>query len=179
MQYRRVFTPGASYFFTVVTYKRRKLFADEQNIEILREAFRQVMHKRPFSIDAMVVLPDHLHCIWTLPPMDADYPTRWRLIKTWFSKHCDVALRTSISAAQANNGRQTCWQQRYWEHLIRDELDYQQHVDYIHYNPVKHAYVQRPIDWPYSSFARYVEQGVYTEDWGAAEIVLPEGVGNE
>jgi len=179
MQYRRTFIPGGSYFFTLVTYQRRKLFVDEKTIEILREAFRQVRAKRLFTLDAMVLLPDHLHCIWTLPPGDADFATRWRLIKTWFSKHCDASLRITPTDSRAKKAQQALWQHRYWEHLLRDETDFAHHVDYIHYNPVKHSYAQRPMDWPYSSFRRYVEQGILPEDWGAGDVVLPEGVGNE
>jgi len=179
MQYRRTFTPGGAYFFTLVTYQRRRLFVDEKTVEVLREAFRQVLAKRPFTIDAIVLLPDHLHCIWTLPSDDADYPTRWRLIKTWFCKHCDVSLQAPTTHVRAKKGQQTIWQHRYWEHLIRDEMDYRHHVDYIHYNPVKHGYVQRPMDWVYSSFRRYVEEDILSEDWGEGDVVLPEGIGNE
>ena len=88
MQYRRAFGSGGCFFFTVVTADRRTLFGDDKNVETLREAFRAVRSKRPFTLDAVVVLPDHLHCIWTLPPGDADFATRWRLIKSWFTKHC-------------------------------------------------------------------------------------------
>ena len=114
-----------------------------------------------------LVLPNHLHCIWTLPPADKNYPTRWRLIKTWVTKHCQY------------RGGQTLWQPRYWEHVIRDETDYRQHVEYIHYNPVKHGYVQKSLDWPHSSFRRYVKESLYTRDWGSSEPVLDEGIGCE
>jgi putative transposase len=90
MQYRRAFLLGGTFFFTVVTAERKPSFADQQNVATLREAFRAVRSKRPYSLDAAVILPDHLHCIWTLPPCDADFATRWRLIKTWFTKHCDA-----------------------------------------------------------------------------------------
>ena len=112
MHYRRAFTPGGSFFFTLVSHGRRLVFANAQAIEISRNAFRTVRTSRPFEIDAMVVMPDHLHCIWTLPPGDADFSTRWRLIKTWFTKHCEPDQRT-----------QAVWQQRYWEHQLRDETD--------------------------------------------------------
>ena len=167
MQYRRAFVPGGSYFFTVVTARRRKLFVDEGAVEVLRQAFRHVNEKRPFTVNAMVVLPDHLHCIWTLAPTDKDYSTRWRLIKTWVTKH------------YKHRGGQTLWQPRYWEHVIRDETDYRQHVEYIHYNPVKHGYVRQPFAWPHSSFQRYVKQGLYMRDWGSSEPVLYESVGYE
>jgi len=172
MQYRRLFVPGACYFFTLVSYKRQPIFSDYQNIEILRSAFRQVKTKRPFDIDAIVVMPDHLHCIWSLPYGDSDYSTRWRLIKTWFSKHgyCNNRQYSSHSL----------WQKRFWEHLIRDEEDYERHVDYIHYNPVKHGYVGRAYDWSYSSFRQFVNKGILSENWGVGEkIVIPESIGNE
>ncbi len=178
MRYRRAFVPGAVYFFTLVTDKRRPILASEAAVETLRAAFRVVKAKRPFEINAMVVLPDHLHCIWTLPPNDADFATRWRLIKTWFSKHCDPALRGINNASQQKRHEQAIWQHRFWEHLIRDENDFARHVDYIHYNPVKHGYATRAADWVYSSFARFVASGDYTADWGQGELKF-EGVGHE
>ena len=155
MQYRRAFVPGATYFFTVVTAGRRPVFADVEACDGLREALRRVAERRPFTVDAVVVLPDHLHCLWTLPPDDADYSTRWRLIKT--------------RVTRTHGAGQSLWQPRYWEHLIRDESDYRQHVEYIHYNPVKHGYAARPSEWPYSSFRRYVREGLYADDWGNTE----------
>jgi len=178
MRYRRAFVSGASFFFTLVTEKRRPLFASAEAVDVLREAFRTVGVKRPFELDAIVVLHDHLHCIWTLPSNDADFATRWRLIKTWFSKHCDPTLRPVINGIQTKRQEQAIWQHRYWEHLLRDEIDFQRHVEYIHYNPVKHGYVTSPSDWPHSSFRRYVEAGVYEADWGRARMEF-EGVGCE
>ena len=130
---------------------------------LLRDAVRVVRQKRPFAIDAIVILPDHVHCIWTLPEDDADFMTRWRLIKTWFSKHSDL---------------KPIWQQRYWEHVLRDERDFANHVDYIHYNPVKHGLVGKVIDWPYSSFHPYVRQGWCAADWGGNGVDMT-GVGRE
>lgn len=179
MQYRRAFIPGGCYFFTLVTKNRRKLFIDNATVDVLRNAFRKVMVNRPFEINAMVVLPDHLHCIWTLPEDDADFSTRWRLIKTWFTKHCDPDLRRVPEPIQARRGEQSIWQHRYWEHLLKDEADYRHHVDYIHYNPVKHGLALNPMDWPYSSFRRYVKAGILPKNWGAAEIIFDEGIGNE
>ena len=153
MRYRRTFQPGGSFFFTVVTAHRRPIFASADAIAMLREAFRVVRKARPFDIDAIVVLPDHLHCIWTLPDGDADFMTRWRLIKTWFSKH---------------SAFKNIWQHRYWEHLLRDERDFEHHVDYIHFNPVRHGLANRVVEWPYSSFHRYVARGMYAVDWGGA-----------
>lgn len=178
MRYRRAFVPGGTFFFTVVTEGRRPILASAEAVEVLREAMRRVRDKQPFEIDAMVVLPDHLHCIWTLPPDDADFATRWRLIKTWFTKHCAPALRGETNAARARKEEQAVWQHRYWEHQIRDELDFSRHVEYIHYNPVKHGLAGSPWEWPYSSFRHYVEDGVYAADWGCGEMVF-DGVGAE
>jgi putative transposase len=139
MRYRRAFVPGASYFFTVVTEKRHAIFASSEAVAVLRNAFRVIRSTRPFELDAIVVMPEHLHCIWTLPPDDADFATRWRLIKTWFTKHCDPVLRRSPNEPRATSRPQAIWQHRYWEHLLRDEADFVRHVEYIHFNPVKHG----------------------------------------
>jgi len=178
MQYRRTFVPGGSYFFTVVTEQRRPLLASADAVELLRHAFRKVRNKRPFKINAMVVLPDHLHCIWTLPPGDGDFATRWRLIKTWFSKHCNATLRSATNPARLAKKEQALWQHRYWEHLLRDQADFNRHMDYIHYNPVKHGYVAAAMDWPFSSLPRYVDAGIYSPDWGCGDIDF-DGVGHE
>lgn len=167
MHYRRAFAPGGCFFFTLVTHRRRPVFASAQAVGVLRSAFCNVRQSRPFDIDAMVVLPDHLHCIWSLPPGDADFSTRWRLIKTWSTKHCEPGHRA-----------QAMWQQRYWEHQVRDDADFARHVDYIHYNPVKHGLALSAGDWPYSSFSRHVEAGVYSADWGQSAIDF-EGIGQE
>lgn len=178
MQYRRAFTLGGSYFFTVVTQRRRPIFAAAAAVEILREAFRAVRKTRPFEINAFVVMPDHLHCIWTLPPDDADFSTRWRLIKTWFTKHYPDTLRPIPDPARKAKQEQALWQHRYWEHLLRDENDYARHIEYIHYNPVKHGYVSAPTDWPYSSIHRHIAAGFVSPDWGRSEIKL-EDIGHE
>jgi putative transposase len=167
MQYRRAFTPGGSFFFTLVTQGRRPVFSSAQAVETLRGAFRSVRASRPFEIAAMVVMPDHLHCIWILPPGDADFPTRWRLIKTWVTKHSGAAGRA-----------QAVWQPRYWEHQIRDDADFARHLDYIHYNPVKHGLAASPMAWPYSSFRRHVQAGVYPANWGENAMEF-KGVGKE
>lgn len=178
MQYRRAFVPGGSFFFTVVTEQRRPILATDEAVTTLRAAFRHVQYHHPFTINAMVVLPDHLHCIWTLPPGDNDFPSRWRLIKTWFTKHCDPSLRGITNQARINKNQQAIWQHRYWEHLLRDETDFARHVEYIHFNPVKHGYSKNPIEWPYSSFHRYVENGIYLKDWGCNEKAF-DNVGHE
>lgn len=179
MEYRRAYLPGGTYFFTLVTENRRKVLQAEPTIAVLRQAFLHVMARRPFHVGAAVILPDHLHCIWTLPENDCDYSTRWRLIKMWFTKHCDPGLRVESENARKRKGEQAIWQHRFWEHLIRDEDDYARHVEYIHYNPVKHGYVRRPLDWPYSSFRGYVRTGIYDADWGATDVDFPENIGLE
>ena len=178
MEYRRAFIPGGAYFFTQVTHARRPVLASPAAIDVLREAFRQVRAKRPFEIDAIVVLPDHIHSVWTMPPDDADYATRWRLIKTWFTKHCDPALRAVPDAARTKKGEQAVWQHRYWEHCLRDEEDFRRHLDYVHFNPVKHGYVSCARDWRYSSFRRYLKLGLVSADWGCGDMEL-DGVGHE
>ena len=168
MKYRRAFMPGGSFFFTVVTGKRRPLLASPESVDVLRTAFRTVQSTRQFEMNAVVVLPDHLHCIWTLPPGDDDFAIRWRLIKTWFTKHCEPGLRAEPDRARLAKREQAIWQHRYWEHMLRDELDFAHHVEYIHFNPVKHGLVSTAMDWQFSSFRRYVEAGVYPADWGGS-----------
>ena len=135
-----------------------------EHIGLLRAAFRDTRARHPFAIEAVVILPDHLHAIWTLPEGDADFTLRWRLIKSAFSSALPRGER--ISASRLAKGERGIWQRRYWEHAIRDEADFERHVDYIHFNPVKHGYVTRVADWPHSSFHRYVERGLLAEDWG-------------
>lgn len=156
MDYRRIWQPGGCYFFTVVTHQRQTLLTQKEYIQYLREAFQHIRKKYPFKIDAIVVLPDHLHCIWTLPPNDADYATRWRLIKHF--------VTCKINKDRVNKIR--VWQKRYWEHCLLNERDWQKHMDYIHYNPVKHKYVTSVMEWPYSSFFKAVEKGLYAKSWG-------------
>jgi putative transposase len=141
------------------------------HVDQLRTAFRKVQRRHPFTIDAMVVLPDHLHTVWTMPEGDADFATRWRLIKSAFSRRLPAGER--ISDSRAGKGERGIWQRRYWEHTIRDESDFVRHIDYIHINPVKHGLVTRVRDWPYSSFHRMAKLGVYREDW--AGDVADEG----
>ena len=178
MQYRRAFIKGGSYFFTVVTEQREPVFANESAVILLREAFRKVMEKRPFVINAVIVLPDHLHSIWTLPPDDTDYSTRWRLIKTFFSKRYDDK-KTVIKKNRINKNQKAIWQQRYWEHCLRDEKDFSRHVDYIHYNPVKHGYITLASSWPYSSIHRYIEQGLVDQRWGGGGMSFDDSIGRE
>jgi putative transposase len=167
MQYRRAKTPGATYFFTVVTFRRRKILTEPENRDLLRTAFQITKTRHPFTINAFVLLPEHLHCIWTLPPDDKDYSMRWNAIKGYFSRHCLDKYKTLPSTAQKRKRAQTVWQPRFWEHQIRDERDYENHCDYIHWNPVKHGLVSRVGDWSYSSFHRFVQLGIYPQNWAA------------
>ncbi len=160
--YRRNFLGGGSFFFTVNLADRRLRLLTE-HIDELRTAFRETRRHHPFTTDAVVVLPDHLHAVWTLPQGDADFATRWRLIKSAFSRK--LGAGEPISASRAAKGERGIWQRRYWEHTIRDENDFARHVDYIHINPVKHGLVARVGDWPHSSFHLMVRRGVYPEDW--------------
>jgi putative transposase len=159
--YRRLYIPGGTYFFTVVTHERQSLFVDPLRVKQLRQAFRYVKARRPFTIVAAVVLLDHLHCLWQLPDGDCDFSTRWQMIKTEFSRRIPTPTR--------KDGSKTIWQPRFWEHVIRDEEDFRRHLDYIHYNPVKHGLVSAPAAWPYSSFRRFVRMSWYDADWGTQE----------
>ena len=176
MRYRRVLQPGATYFFTLVTYERAKLFADATNVDRWRAAVAKVQRKHAFSIEAEVILPDHLHVLWTMPDSDADYATRIRLVKTEFTKSLvssDPVAPVNIS--RAKKGEREIWQRRYWEHTIRNECDFQVRLDYIHYNPVQHALVDRAADWPHSTFQALVSKGAYDPWWGSNDMPpLPE-----
>jgi putative transposase len=134
------------------------------NVGALRTAFRQTRTAHPFTIDAIVILPDHLHAVWTLPDGDRDFANRWRLTKASFSRAMPPG--EPLSASRAAKAERGIWQRRFWEHTIRDERDLERHVDYIHFNPIKHGHVSRVSDWPYSSFHQMVRVGIYPEDWG-------------
>ena len=180
MQYRRATTQGATYFFTLVTHHRRQFVCHRTNISLLREVFRCVIAQYPFRIEAGVVLPDHLHCMWTLPAGDHHYSTRWRLIKSAFSRGCDAEYRLPPSASRQKQQEQAIGQRRFGKHQIRDEGDFIQHIEYIHDNSVKHGWAQAPKDWPYSSLHRYVRWGAYDVDWGVGTtIAFVAGVGKE
>jgi putative transposase len=165
--YRRYRVKGGTYFFTVNLAERKRRLLTE-HVGILRDAFRTVKQAHPFQLDAIVILPDHLHTLWTLPEGDDDFSLRWRQIKSAFSRAIEKGERVSLSR-QVKQER-GIWQRRFWEHAIRDDNDFARHVDYIHFNPVKHGYVTRVVDWPYSSFHRYVRLGICPLDWvGTAE----------
>jgi putative transposase len=156
--YRRALIPGGCWFFTVNLLDRREsLLVD--HIDRLRDAVAATRNKYPFEIDAFVALPDHLHAIWTLPPDDADFSIRWRLIKTAFAK--SLPARERRSAVRAARNERGIWQRRFWEHLIRNEADYARHIEYCYINPVKHGLVTRVRDWPHSSFHRDVGRALF------------------
>jgi len=160
--YGRAFVPGGCWFFTVNLLDRRQTLLVD-HIETLREAVAATRLTYAFSIDAFVVLPDHLHAIWKLPEDDCDFSTRWRLIKNRFAKA--LPRQERLSAVRVARSERGIWQRRFWEHLIRDELDYVRHMEYCYINPVKHGFVGRVRDWPYSSFHRDVRAGLFPEDW--------------
>ena len=166
--YRRSRIAGASYFFTVNLADRSQALLT-QNIALLRNAFEYTRERHPFIVDAIVVLPEHLHAIWTLPEGDRDFSLRWRLIKTVFSR--GLPHGEHRSNRRQSKGERGIWQRRYWEHLIRDEVDFSRHVDYIHINPLKHGLVKRVMDWPHSSFHRYVRADILPMDWAGDEGV--------
>jgi len=163
MQYRRTRVKGSTYFFTVNLANRKStLLIDE--IDQLKQVVNAVKKRHPFKLDALVLLPDHLHAIWTLPNNDRDYAKRWMLIKAGFSRR--ISKSEKINKSRQKKGERGIWQRRYCEHLIRDDDDYEKHVNYIHHNPVKHDYVDKAIDWPYSTIHKYIAKGVLTRDWG-------------
>jgi putative transposase len=172
VRYRRNLVAGGTYFFTVTVLDRRSTILVD-NINLLRSAFRIARRERPFAIDAVVLLPEHLHVVMTLPSDDADYLGRWRKIKGLFSRRVAKTLGMKPNA----RGEYSLWQPRYWEHTIRDENDYERHVDYVHYNPIKHGLVSRVTDWPHSSFHRYVRLGVIPEDWAGDASATSQGYG--
>jgi putative transposase len=164
-RYIRAIVPGGTFFFTVALLERRRRLLTE-HIDDLRAVFSEARRRRHFTIDAIVVLPDHLHCIWTLPSEDSDFSARWHDIKARFSARIPQGER--LSARRVRKGERGIWQRRFWEHVIRNQVDLERHFDYIHYNPVKHGHVERVGDWPYSSFHRCVKKGIYSSDWAAS-----------
>ena len=165
--YIRRYVPGGTFFFTLVTHERRRLFSTSLARSCLREAVLAVQKDYPFEMVATVLLPEHWHCVWTLPEGDLDYSKRWGLIKSRFSKRwlASGGRDFGVSAARSRHRERGVWQKRFWEHAIRNEEDFMRHVNYIHYNPVKHSLARCPHQWPYSSFRRWVKEGYYREDW--------------
>lgn len=167
--YRRANIAGGTFFFTLTLADRSSdLLARE--IDRLRRIYGQVQERRPFDTVAICILPDHLHAIWSLPRGDSDFAMRWNLVKSGFSRGLPAASRSTSKISKREKG---IWQRRYWEHVIRDDADLARHVDYVHFNPVKHKLVSRVCDWPHSSFHQYVKRGDLPEDWGGDIRELP------
>jgi len=165
--YRRAYAPGGTFFFTLVTYDRAEIFRNDQARQYLRESLEGQQAQRPFDMLAMVLLPEHLHCIWKLPDGDNEFSVRWACIKKSFTQ---LWLKSGgkegkVSPARKKLRSKGIWQRRFWEHTIKDEDDFYNHMNYIHYNPVRHKLVGCPHQWPYSSFHRWAREGFYTKDW--------------
>jgi putative transposase len=182
--YRRAYIPGGTVFLTMVTHGRMPLFQCPENVGRLREALRQVMQEQPFRIPAAVVLPDHVHFLWSLPRDDADYSRRVGRMKVSFTR----SLRTGrfspslVSNSRRKHRESDIWQRRFWEHVVRDEADFERLLNYVHYNPVRHGLVGCPHQWPFSSFGKWVEAGLYPVEWGCScqgrHPVLPVMIDN-
>jgi putative transposase len=173
--YRRYYVLGATYFFTVVTQGRAPVFHSAAARRILGVVLRETRERWPFEIVAIVLLPDHLHSIWTLSVDDDRYSLRWAWIKKEFTKRWLAAGGTEQVISPQRQARERCgvWQPRFWEHTIRDEDDFERHFDYVHFNAVKHGLVDAPWQWPHSSFHRWVRDGVYPSDWAAGPDARP------
>ena len=169
-EYRRVYIKGGTYFFTVVTYNRQPILVAPESRKLLHDAIIKTQERYPFNNMAMCLLPDHLHCVWTLPEGDSDYSIRWSWIKRLFSKAylVEAGAKSDTGESLARRRENNVWQRRFWAHVITDECDLNRHVDYIHFNPVKHGLVSRVVDWQWSSFHRYVKSDVYSNDWGGS-----------
>jgi putative transposase len=173
--YRRAKVQGGVYFFTVITYDRQAVLLEEAVRAALRQGIENARRTLPFEIEAWVLLPDHLHCLWTLPPEDHNFSARWAIIKRQVSRDCSLPHQPMLSQSRQRRNESGFWQRRFWEHLIRDETDFRHHMDYIHWNPVKHGYVKQVADWPYSTFHRHVRRGWYPPDWGGAGVDAMKG----
>ena len=175
-EYRRLWQPGGTFFFTVVFAGRQPILDDARAVRLLGEAMRQARADHPFVTVGVVLLPDHLHTLWTLPADDTAYHIRWGTVKSRFTRQwlrIRPAAERSLTNAQRRQGRRGLWQPRYLEHTIRDERDLEDHLNYIHCNPVKHGYVACPRDWPHSTFHRYVADGWYPADWACGSRPPP------
>jgi len=159
---RRYYVEGGSYFFTLVSHNRRPIFCDTAFRAALRSSIEHVREQHPFCIVAWVLLPDHLHCIWSLPQDDAKYSIRWSLIK----RSVSFQLRDSDWFRETGQ----LWQNRFREHYIRDEADLEKHFDYVHFNPVKHDFVENPVDWEWSTYHQYAKIGYYTDIKGPKDV---------
>ena len=166
INYRRFYIPGATWFFAVNLVKRKNNNLLVDQIDLLREAFHYVKKRKPYTMNAVVIMPDHLHCIWTLLEGDTDFSVRWSLLKAYFSRA--IPKDENISKSRLTRRERGIWQRRFWAHLLTDQEDFSNHLDYIHWNPVKHGCIKQVIEWPYSSFHRYVADGYYPINWGHA-----------
>jgi putative transposase len=177
-EYRRLQTKGGTFFFTVVTFRRQPILTAEAVRQALREGIHRARQSLPFKIEAWVLLPNHLHAIWTLPPEDNNYAARWAIIKREVSKCCgrQFSIPENLSDSKQKRQESGIWQRRFWEHQIRDDLDFQRHMNYLHWNPVKHGYVRKLADWPFSSFHRLAAEGIYPPDWGGDSIDEAEAI---
>jgi putative transposase len=180
-RYRRANIKNATYFFTVVTYHRQTFLCNEPVRNALRNAIIKVQAQYPFEIDAWVLLPDHMHTIWTLPVNDANFSLRWQLIKRYVTRECGAYLNRPewLNTSKIKHQEATLWQRRFWEHQIRDDSDYQTHIDYCHFNPVKHGLAKQVQNWPYSSFHKYVNLGIYPTDWAGTGLVEDRVFGDD
>ncbi|MBV07718.1 MAG: transposase [Rubinisphaera sp.] len=169
--YRRAHIPGATYFFTAKTENNATIFNSENSIIQLKQVIQETRKRWPFEIPAIVVLPDHIHTIWELPRDDSNFSIRWSWLKKELTKRYlkEGGIEQPISLSRERNRRRGVWQRRYWEHVIKDEDDYEAHFDYIHWNPVKHGYVQCPSEWKYSLIHRWIERGIYDARWGCGQ----------
>ena len=176
-QYRRLYIPGGVYFFTVVTFERKPIFNNPRACELFHSIWLDVRRRLPFHIDAFCLLPDHIHCIWRLPDGDSDFSIRWREIKRLFTRTYLKRIGPDgyRNASRRHKREAAVWQRRFWEHAIRDQGDYNRHVAYIHFNPVKHGLVKRVGDWPWSSTHRFMEIGVVDPDWGGVDLGIQAG----
>jgi putative transposase len=172
VNYRRSFISGGTFFFTVTLQNRKSALLVEQ-VHLLKEAFRRVKSQYPFYIKAYVILPEHLHMIWELPPDDWNYSQRWQQIKAHFSK---LVYKSGIELSKTKHNEYRLWQRRFWEHTIKDVRDFESHINYIHYNPIKHGLVNDLHDWPYSSFHHYVQRGLLSKNWADGVLSVIDSV---
>jgi putative transposase len=164
--YRRIFRPGGTYFLTLVTENRAPLFVDAQNRMLLHSALAECGARRPFTIEAIVLLPNHLHLLCTLPQNDLDYSGRVAAVKAYFTRsYLTFGGKEQRSPSRITHRRRGVWQRKFWEHTIKDQNDFNRHMDYIHYNPVKHGLVRCPHAWQHSSFSKWVAAEAYEADW--------------
>ena len=179
-EYRRIRTAGATYFFTVVTYQRRRFLCLDDVSPLLLTAMNEITQELKITMPAWVILPDHLHCLWTMPDSSSNFSKAWALIKRRLTKTLKNSTIQFAPLSESRIGRNesAVWQRRFWEHQIRDQKDYDVHFHYIHFNPVKHGLVRNVSDWPNSSFGQYVQNGVYGPDWGGLKE-WPLGIGGE